>query len=209
MGHELGATRYYPPFLEEHVLMHWLFILVWVVSRVICHPSTGGKGSCYVGWSIPHQKGRLPHPCFQHGGYLPISLPPFYLALPTVTQFHDWSHPFWGSPSASVNRYRRHSLCLTYVFLLKSAAKSLYLWSSPILGGCSSTCPWEKLQLPIFPPQGSFTGRSLGDHLTTFFLWHSLFITSDRGSLVCVWGWYTCPMYDGCPYTRECQSLMQ
>ena len=23
------------------------------------------------------------------------------------------------------------------------------------------------------------------------------------------WGWYTCPMYDGCPYTRECQSLTQ
>ena len=22
-------------------------------------------------------------------------------------------------------------------------------------------------------------------------------------------GWYTCPMYDGCPYTREHQSLMQ
>ena len=21
------------------------------------------------------------------------------------------------------------------------------------------------------------------------------------------WGWYTCPVYDGCPYTRECQSL--
>ena len=24
-----------------------------------------------------------------------------------------------------------------------------------------------------------------------------------------VWDWYTCPMYDSCPYTRECQSLMQ
>ena len=23
------------------------------------------------------------------------------------------------------------------------------------------------------------------------------------------WGWYTCPMYEGCPYTREHQSLMQ
>ena len=23
------------------------------------------------------------------------------------------------------------------------------------------------------------------------------------------WDWYTCLMYDGCPYTRECQSLMQ
>ena len=23
------------------------------------------------------------------------------------------------------------------------------------------------------------------------------------------WDWYTCPVYDGCPYTRECQPLMQ
>ena len=23
------------------------------------------------------------------------------------------------------------------------------------------------------------------------------------------WGWYTCPVYDSCPYTRECQSLTQ
>ena len=23
------------------------------------------------------------------------------------------------------------------------------------------------------------------------------------------WGWYTCPVYDGCPYTRECQPLMR
>ena len=23
------------------------------------------------------------------------------------------------------------------------------------------------------------------------------------------WGWYTCPMHDGCLYTRECQPLMQ
>ena len=22
------------------------------------------------------------------------------------------------------------------------------------------------------------------------------------------WGWYTCPIYDSCLYTRECQSLM-
>ena len=23
------------------------------------------------------------------------------------------------------------------------------------------------------------------------------------------WDWYTCSVYDGCPYTRECQPLMQ
>ena len=72
------------------------------------------------------------------------------------------------------------------MFLPRSAAKSLYLWSSPILSGCSSRCPWYKLQLPIFPPQGSFTGRSLGGCLAIFLLWHPLSITSNRGSLP--WG---------------------
>ena len=52
--------------------------------------------------------------------------------------------------------------------------------------GCSSGHPWEKPQLPIFPPQGNFTGRLLGDHLTTFLLWHPLFFTSYIGSLA--WG---------------------
>ena len=87
------------------------------------------------------------------GGYLTISLLPFYLALPIMTQFCDWLHPSWGSLSNSINKYRHQSLCLTYVFLPKSAAKSYYLWSSPVISGCSSRCPWEKLQLPIFHPR--------------------------------------------------------
>ena len=78
------------------------------------------------------------------------------------------------------------SLCFIYVSLQRSAAKSLYLWSSPVFSGCSSRCPWFKLQLPIFPPQGSFTGRSLGDCLAIILLWHPLFITSWGGSLA--WG---------------------
>ena len=96
-----------------------------------------------------------------------------------------------------------------YMFLPRSAAKSLYLWSSPILSGCSGRHPQSKPQLPIFPPQGSFTGRSLGDHLAIFLLQHPLIITSHGGSLAWGGGWYTCPMYDGCPYTREHQLLMQ
>ena len=75
---------------------------------------------------------------------------------------------------------------LPYMFLWRFTAKSLYLWSSPILSGCSDRHPQSKLQLPIFPPQGSFTGRLLGDCLAKFLLWHPLFITSQRGSLV--WG---------------------
>ena len=110
----------------------------------------------------------------------------FCLALPTMTQFCDWSHSSWGSLSTSINGHRRHSLCLTYVFLLRSAATSLYLWSSPILSGCSGRHPQQKPQLPIFPPQGSFTGRLLGDCLTTFLLWCPLLPTSYRGSLAWV-----------------------
>ena len=86
----------------------------------------------WVGRSIPCQRGRLLCPSLQHRGYLPISLPPFCLALPTVTQFSDRSHSSLGSLSASINRYRHCSLCLTYMFLPKFAAKSFYLWSSPI-----------------------------------------------------------------------------
>ena len=108
------------------------------------------------------------------------------LALATMTQFCDQLHSSWGSPSASLNRHGCHSLCLMYLFLLSSAATSCYLWSSPILSGCSSRCPWQKPQLPVFPPQGSFTGRSLGNCLTTFLLWCPPFFTSHRGSLA--WG---------------------
>ena len=75
------------------------------------------------------------------------------------------------------------SLCLMYVFLPRSTAKSPYLWSSPVLSGCSSRHPWCKPQLPVFPPQGSFTGRSSGGHLAIFLLWCPLSITSYRGSL--------------------------
>ena len=114
----------------------------------------------------------------------PFHSPHFCLALHTVTQFCDWLHSSWGSLSASINGYRHCSLCLTYMFLPRSKATSCYLWSSPILSGCSSRCPQQKLQLPVFPPQGSFTGRSLGDHLTTFLLWHPLPFTSYRDSLV-------------------------
>ena len=117
---------------------------------------------------------------------LPISLPPFCLALPTVTQFHEWLHSSWGSLSTSVNGYRHRSLCLMYVFLPRSATTSHYLWASPILSGCSGRHPWQKPQLPIFPPQGSFTGRSLGECLTTFLLWCPPSSTSYRGSLAWV-----------------------
>ena len=121
------------------------------------------------------------------GGTYPFhSTPLFWLALPTMTQFCQWSHSSWGSLSTSINGHWCCSLHLAYVFLPRSAATSHYLRSSPILGGWSGRCPWQKLQLPIFPPQGSFTGRSLGDCLTIVLLWYPIPFTSYRGSLV--WG---------------------
>ena len=38
----------------------------------------------------------------------------------------------------------------------------------------------------MFQPLGSFTGRSLGDHLAIFLLWCPVIITSPGGSLA--WG---------------------
>ena len=60
--------------------MHWLLILVWLSQGYYATPLQVERVPLYVGRSILHQKGRLPHPSFWHGGYLPISLPPFYLA---------------------------------------------------------------------------------------------------------------------------------
>ena len=57
-----------------------------------------------VGGSILHQGGRcqfFPFPNVE--GYLTVSLPPSCLALPTMTQFGEWSRLSLGSLSASVN----------------------------------------------------------------------------------------------------------
>ena len=145
----------------------------------------GARVPLLVGGNIWHQRGRQMLSFLLTQGYLPVSLPPLLcLALPTMTQFCEWLHSSWGSLSASINGHWHHSLHLTYMFLLRSAATSHYLRSSPILCGYSSRHPRQKLQLPVFPPQGSFTGRSSGDHLTTVLLWCSLSFTSCRGSLV-------------------------
>ena len=116
----------------------------------------------------------------------PFHSPHFCLALPTVIQFHDWLHCSWGSLSASINMYRHHSLCLMYVFLLRSEATSHYQWSSPVLSGCSSRHPWQKLQFPIFHPREAL----LVGHWVTALPLSScgilFFPTSYRGSLA--WG---------------------
>ena len=54
--------------------------------------------------------------------------------------------------------------------------------------------------------QESLAGRAMGDHTANVLLWCLLYFTSYGGGLAWV-GWYTCPMHDGCLYTREHQPL--
>ena len=165
----------------------WLILVFHCLQwRVWSHPSMGSEGPSSGGWeySCIREVDRHCHSSW-HKGYLPISLPPC-LALPTMTQFGEWLHSSWGSLSASINGHWCHSLHCMYVLLLRFAATSHYLRSSPIFCGCSRGCPWQKLELPVYPPQGSFAGRSLGDCLTIILLWHQLHFTSYRGSLA--WG---------------------
>ena len=127
--------------------MLWLsilvsFFLVFIISSggYEVTPLQAVRVPLLVGRSIPCQRGRqiIVIPLDTGVTYLFHSSPVLCLALPTITQFHDWSHSSWASLSASINRHQHHSICLTYMFLLRSAATSHYLRSSPILSGCFS-----------------------------------------------------------------------
>ena len=94
----------------------------------------GGKGPSSGGWEYS-TSGRY------KGIVIPLDMgvlthftPPFCLALSTMTQFGEWSHSRSGSLSPSINRHQCHSLCLTYMFLPRSAAMSPYcgLHPSPV-----------------------------------------------------------------------------
>ena len=196
-----GFIQLPPHFLEEHVLMLWLSILVsslFLSSLFLMEgmkpPLYRWQGSLFqwVGAFHVREVDRCCHSSW-HREYLLISLPPLLcLALPTMTQFHEWLHSSGCSLSTSTNGHWHHSLCLMYMFLPRSAATSCYLRSSSILGGCSGRCPWQKLQLPIFPPQGSFTGRSLGDPLPLFSC-DILFLSPLTEVVLHGSDWYTCP----------------
>ena len=164
----------YPPSLEEHILVCWLSILVWfswVMMLLLYHwwmSLFGWVGAFHVkeadyfilhsnmGVTYPFHSPHFVWPCLPWPSSMIVCIP-------------LWVH----YPPASTGRH--HSLCLTYMFLPKFAAKSLYLWSSPVLGWHSGRHPKEKPQLPVFSPQGSFIGKSFGDCLTTFLLWCPLF----------------------------------
>ena len=149
---EFRGLMCYPLFWEEHILVYWLSILVASLKGIM-PPLYRQWGSLFRWVGTFHIQEAYYLVLLSDMGLLTHFTPPFCLALPTMTQFHDWSHFSWGSLSAIINGYRCHSLCLMYMFLLRSAAKSCYLWYSPVLSGCSSRCPWQKLQLPVFPPR--------------------------------------------------------
>ena len=98
-----------------------------------------------VGGSIPHQRGRQMLSFLLTQGYLPVSLPPLFVwsCLPWPSSMSGCIY-YWGSLSTSINGHWCCSLCLTYMFLLRSAATSHYLRSSPIFCGCSGRHPWQK-----------------------------------------------------------------
>ena len=108
----------------------------------------------WEGRSIPCQSGRLIHLSLCHGGYLPISLPPLFLLglayhdpVQLVVEF------LFRSTICQHQWVSTSSLCLMYMFLPRSAAKSLYLWSSPILSGCSGRCHDPSCNFPFFHPR--------------------------------------------------------
>ena len=83
-------------------------------------------------------------------------------------------------------------------------------WSSPILCGCSGRHPWVEVATSSFihPREALLVGHQV-TALPLFSCGIHFHSTSFRGKSCMRWGWYTCPMYDSCPYTRECQPLMQ
>ena len=116
-------------------------------------------------------------------GLLTHFTPPSLLALPAMTQFSEWQLPSFSSLSASINGYRHHPSALHTCSSRGALPKHLTRGLHPSSVDAPGRCPQSKSQLPIFPPLGSFSGRSSGDHLTILLSWHYFCITSRGGSL--------------------------
>ena len=144
-----------------------------------------------------------------------VSLPPLLcLDLPTMTQYCEWLHSSWASLSTSINRHWHHSLCLTYMFLPRSAATSHYLRYSPILSGCSGRWPWQKQQLPIFHPREALL---VGHQVTTLpfsscgvlFLSPVTEVVLHRVGLVHLSHVWWLPIHKGTPISDAMRSWFQ
>ena len=115
---------------------------------------------------------------------------------------------FFGSLSASINGYRHHpsALCMCSSRDLQPNHLTCGLHPSSVDAPVDVHNPSHNF--PFFHPWEA----SLVGHWVTTLLSCScsiLFLSLPKEVTCKGWDWYTCPVYDGCPYTRECQPLMQ
>ena len=142
--------------------------------------------SLLVGRSILHQRGRQTLLFFLTLGLLTHFAPPcFCLALPTMTQFCDWSHSSWGSLSVSQALTSLPSaLCMCSFQGLQPHHITCGLHLSSV--DTPVDVHGRSHNFPFFHPREALLVGLSGNCLTNF-LWHPLSFTSYRGSLA--WGW--------------------
>ena len=132
-----------------------LVVTVWLLSSLVfcgCHQFScyegnkdtplWGQGSLFMWVWVLCVKEVDISPFFLltwRGTYL---LQPPSFVLPTMTQFHEWSHWSRGSLSNDIYGQQCHSLSQMHMFPLMSTPMSCYLWSTPVFCGCSGGHPW-------------------------------------------------------------------
>ena len=159
-----GSSSFPPLFLggvHPHALAvnsGFFIIFVFVVSNggYEATPLQAVRVPLLVGGSILHQRGRQMLSFLLTWGVLTCFTPPFVMF---GLAYHDpvpWVVAFimGFTICTSITGHWCHSLCLMYVFLLRSAATSHYLRSSPILGGCSGRCPQAECTTSHFSTPG-------------------------------------------------------
>ena len=131
---------------------------------------------------------------------------PSLLALPAMTQFSEWQLPSFSSLSTGVNTYRCHPsalhTCSSRGALPKHLTRGLHPSSVDALVDIHN----PSHNFPYFHPWEAF----LEGHWVTALPFCSCGVISASPPEEVVFeglDWYTCPMYDGCPYIREHQPL--
>ena len=134
-GYFLGLSRaivwnfrgliQHTPILVDHILMHWLSILVTSLEGMM--PPLHRQQVSLFRWAGAFHIRHVDYFVFisDTGVTYPFHSPHFVwtclpACLPAMTQFCDWLHSPWGSLSTSINRYTHHSLCPMYMFLPRS-----------------------------------------------------------------------------------------
>ena len=118
--------------------------------------------------------------------YLPLSFPPFCLALPALTQFSDWLHSSLGSLSASITGYRCCPSALCTCSFQSLLPHHLTCGLHPSSVDAPVDVHGISHNFLFFHPREALLVGCQVTTLPIFLLWHPISITSDRGSLV--WG---------------------